>query len=174
MLIATLSLVAIPLFGRRRVESSGVAIISPPPPPAFLSSFPAFKMLYTVVVGCPRVWKQDGTPLVGGLNMTRSIGDMQLKPEVLSESDVREAKDVRIGSYVVTATDGVWDELGAADIARIVKETEKKVQGEEATGLRLPRCEGVARIAALIVRTAAERGGSDNATVLVCRRASEQ
>ena len=155
-------------------RSSGVAFVSPSPPPAFLSSFSIFKMMYTLAVGCPRVWKQDGRRVVGGLNMTRSIGDVQLKPEVSSESEVREARNVGVGAYVITATDGVWDELGAADVARIVEETERKVQVEEVTGVRLPRSEGVARIAALIVRTAAERGGSDNATVLVCRRASGQ
>ena len=106
----------------------------------------------------------------GGLNMTRSVGDVHLKPQVSHEPDV-EVRVVggreEVGGYVVTATDGVWDELGPGEVRRLIEEAEMSLgtKGDE-----LPKCEGVARAASMIVREAIRRGGRDNATAIVAKR----
>jgi len=103
------------------------------------------RILYTLAYGCPRVYKPDGRGgIVGGLNMTRSIGDLQLKPQVSHEPDV-VSRECQIGEFVITATDGVWDELSPEEVGNIVRmaeESVKKHRGREP----LPLGEGETRI----------------------------
>ncbi|GMI28263.1 hypothetical protein TrCOL_g13051 [Triparma columacea] len=151
-----------------RLLASG-AFLHPSPPPFNLGSVFLVKALYAMAFGCPRVYKPDMVGgVVGGLNMTRSVGDVHLKPQVSHEPDV-EVRGVgrEVGGYVVTATDGVWDELGPGEVRRLIEEAEMSLgtKGDE-----LPKCEGVARAASMIVREAIRRGGRDNATAIVAKR----
>ncbi|GMI31636.1 hypothetical protein TrRE_jg6445 [Triparma retinervis] len=149
-----------------RLSKAG-AFLHPSPPPFKLASFAPVKILYTLAFGCPRVYKADARGnVVGGLNMTRSIGDVQLKPQVSHDPDVT-LKECEVGEFVVTATDGVWDELSPAEVGALIKAAEQSTQKNH---VDLPPCEGVARAASLIVNEAIKRGGRDNATAIVAKR----
>lgn len=130
-----------------RLSSLGM-IVHPTPPP--LPDLSIVRMLYTMLYGCPRVYKQDANGGVrGGLNMTRSIGDVQLKPEVSHDPDVT-VTTCTLGCYVITATDGVWDEIEEAEVGGLISAAEESLRGSEGRG-RIPKGELVARAAKLIV-----------------------
>lgn len=95
-----------------------------------------------------RITNADCARIEGGLNVSRSFGDMRWKRFVTSEPYVarRAGAGVR---YVLLATDGIWDVMTPQDVHAIVTSS--------------PR--GAA--AADVVREASRRRSGDNLTVLV-------
>lgn len=66
----------------------------------------------------------DGVARVQGrLSLSRSIGDRALRPHVVCTPDVRvwrRSAGSGSSSYMIIASDGVWDVMSNADVARIV------------------------------------------------------
>lgn len=149
------------------------------------------KALTLIPTSCPRVYHGDTG--VGGLNMTRSLGDVYLKPLVIANPETTVTPMVNggniagrgklVGCYLVLASDGVWDVLSNRETADLVlmlhdillmnRDTdEDKVEESEkfssATDLSLSE-EVVRRSALLIAQTAQRRGSSDNITCMVVK-----
>jgi serine/threonine protein phosphatase PrpC/tRNA A-37 threonylcarbamoyl transferase component Bud32 len=97
----------------------------------------------------------DGNWRVGniGLAITRSIGDFDLKSTGISNiPDVKSMDiDPSRDSYLVIATDGVWDSMSGDDIVSLISNTVKQP----------------AMCAQRIVVEALARGSNDNATCIV-------
>ena len=88
-----------------------------------------------------------------GLAVTRSVGDFDTKPPLISEPEVTEHELGPDDEYVVLASDGVWDVLDGHDVVSIIADTVKQP----------------AMAAQRIVHTAVnERYSKDNATAIVC------
>ncbi|XP_047320066.1 protein kinase and PP2C-like domain-containing protein [Impatiens glandulifera] len=97
-------------------------------------------------------WQVD-TWRVGlaALQVTRSIGDDDLKPAVTAEPEVTETTISENDEYLVMASDGLWDVMSGEDIVSIIKDTVKE------PGMCSKR----------LATEAAERGSKDNITVIV-------
>lgn len=85
------------------------------------------------------------TPRINsGLNLARSIGDHGLKPFVSSRPwvNVIEPPPSRVAtSYVLLASDGVWDVMGAADVHQIMVTAHREgASWNEVTRSILRRC----------------------------------
>lgn len=85
------------------------------------------------------------------LQVTRSIGDDDLKPAVTAEPEISETILSAEDEYLVMASDGLWDVLSSAEVVSIIKDTVKE------PGLCSKR----------LATEAAERGSKDNITVIV-------
>ncbi|KAI3677967.1 hypothetical protein L6452_37241 [Arctium lappa] len=103
-------------------------------------------------VGGQVKWQLD-TWRVGpaALQVTRSIGDDDLKPGVTAEPEVTETLLSDEDEYLVMASDGLWDVVSNAEVVSIIKKTVKE------PGMCSKR----------LVMEAAERGSNDNITVIV-------
>lgn len=103
-------------------------------------------------VGGQVKWQLD-TWRVGlaALQVTRSIGDDDLKPGVTAEPEVTETVLSDEDEYLVMASDGLWDVVSNAEVVSIIKNTVKE------PGMCSKR----------LAMEAAERGSSDNITVIV-------
>ena len=104
---------------------------------------------------------------VGGmLAMTRSIGDVNMRPFVTCAPDVTvHAIDASADEFIVLATDGLWDVFGNADATaalhawfRANEESERQYKPEDKA------LYAVRRLAHAAVQ---ERGTSDNVTVMM-------
>ncbi|CAK7339874.1 unnamed protein product [Dovyalis caffra] len=97
-------------------------------------------------------WQVD-TWRVGNaaLQVTRSIGDDDLKPAVTAEPEIIETVLSAEDEFLVMASDGLWDVMSSADVIRIIKDTVKE------PGMCSKR----------LATEAAERGSKDNITVIV-------
>ncbi|KAL6988083.1 protein-serine,threonine phosphatase [Sarracenia purpurea var. burkii] len=97
-------------------------------------------------------WQVD-TWRVGpaALQVTRSIGDDDLKPAVTAEPEITETILSVEDEYLVMASDGLWDVVSEAEIVRIIKDTVKE------PGMCSKR----------LAMEAAELGSKDNITVIV-------
>ncbi|XP_030481348.2 protein kinase and PP2C-like domain-containing protein [Cannabis sativa] len=97
-------------------------------------------------------WQVD-TWRVGAaaLQVTRSIGDDDLKPEVTAEPEISETILSADDEYLVMASDGLWDVVSNNEIVSIIKDTVKE------PGMCSKR----------LATEAAERGSKDNITVIV-------
>ncbi|XP_047318821.1 protein kinase and PP2C-like domain-containing protein [Impatiens glandulifera] len=97
-------------------------------------------------------WQVD-TWRVGSvaLQVTRSIGDDDLKPAVIAELEVTETTLSEYDEYLVMSSDGLWDVMSSEDIVSIIKNT-VKVPGMCSKSL---------------ATEAAKRGSKDNITVIV-------
>uniref|UniRef100_A0A7N0V256 Protein-serine/threonine phosphatase n=1 Tax=Kalanchoe fedtschenkoi TaxID=63787 RepID=A0A7N0V256_KALFE len=97
-------------------------------------------------------WQVD-TWRVGpaALQVTRSIGDDDLKPFVTAEPEVTETILSPGDEYLVVASDGLWDVISNDEVVRIIKDTVKE------PGMCSKR----------LATEAAERGSMDNITVIV-------
>ncbi|KAL7225582.1 hypothetical protein ACSBR1_020867 [Camellia fascicularis] len=97
-------------------------------------------------------WQVD-TWRVGpaALQVTRSIGDDDLKPTVTAEPEITETILFVEDEYLVMASDGLWDVMSNAEIVSIIKDTVKE------PGMCSKR----------LATEAAERGSKDNITVIV-------
>ena len=113
---------------------------------------------------CERVYRSDG---VGGLNMTRALGDDYLKPLVVPDPEVKRFEGLggrEGGGYLVVASDGLWDVTSEGDVVEALREVERSSGGEGGRG----RDEDVVRRASLVlVKGALEKGSTDNVTVCV-------
>lgn len=61
------------------------------------------------------VWRVEGV-----LAVSRAIGDRMLKPFVVAEPEVKKFTRTESDSYVVLASDGVWDTISNDDVAQMV------------------------------------------------------
>ncbi|KAL8261620.1 hypothetical protein R6Q59_025669 [Mikania micrantha] len=97
-------------------------------------------------------WQVD-TWRVGpaALQVTRSIGDDDLKPWVTAEPDVTATVLSDDDEYLVIASDGLWDVIGNLEVVNIIKNTVKE------PGMCSKR----------LATEAAERGSNDNITIIV-------
>lgn len=64
-----------------------------------------------------RVYHSNG---IGGLNMTRALGDVYLKPLVIPDAEEREVD--RGEGYVVMGSDGLWDVVGVGEVGECLEE----------------------------------------------------
>uniref|UniRef100_A0A2N9EGY7 Protein-serine/threonine phosphatase n=1 Tax=Fagus sylvatica TaxID=28930 RepID=A0A2N9EGY7_FAGSY len=97
-------------------------------------------------------WQVD-TWRVGpaALQVTRSIGDDDLKPAVTAEPEITETDLSGEDEFLVIASDGLWDVVSNADVVNIIRDTVKE------PGMCAKR----------LATEAAERGSKDNITVIV-------
>ncbi|KAL5546796.1 hypothetical protein UlMin_006483 [Ulmus minor] len=97
-------------------------------------------------------WQVD-TWRVGtaALQVTRSIGDDDLKPAVTAEPEITETILSAQDEYLVMASDGLWDVVSNEEVIRIIRDTVKE------PGMCSKR----------LATEAAERGSKDNITVIV-------
>ncbi|KAL8172212.1 hypothetical protein V2J09_024016 [Rumex salicifolius] len=97
-------------------------------------------------------WQVDnwrvGAP---ALQVTRSIGDDDLKPAVTAEPEITEYTLSSEDEFLVMASDGLWDVVSNEEVSRIIRDTVKE------PGMCSKR----------LATEAAERGSSDNITVIV-------
>ncbi|KAI3750383.1 hypothetical protein L2E82_21018 [Cichorium intybus] len=103
-------------------------------------------------VGGEVKWQLD-TWRVGpaALQVTRSIGDDDLKPGVTAEPEVTEIILSDQDEYLVMGSDGLWDVVSNDEVVNIIKNTVKE------PGMCSKR----------LATEAAERGSNDNITVIV-------
>ncbi|XP_006645973.2 protein kinase and PP2C-like domain-containing protein [Oryza brachyantha] len=85
------------------------------------------------------------------LQVTRSIGDDDLKPAVTAQPEVIETILSSDDEFLVMASDGLWDVMSNEDVLSIIKETVKE------PGMCSKR----------LATEAAARGSKDNITVIV-------
>ncbi|KAG8372172.1 hypothetical protein BUALT_Bualt12G0038800 [Buddleja alternifolia] len=85
------------------------------------------------------------------LQVTRSIGDDDLKPFVTAEPEITETQLSGEDEYIVMASDGLWDVVSNSDVVSIIKDTVKE------PGMCSKR----------LATEAAARGSKDNITVIV-------
>ncbi|CAJ2656968.1 unnamed protein product [Trifolium pratense] len=97
-------------------------------------------------------WQVD-TWRVGlpALQVTRSIGDDDLKPAVTAEPEITESTLCAEDEFLVMASDGLWDVMSSLDVINIIKDTVKEA------GMCSKR----------LATEAGERGSKDNITVIV-------
>ncbi|KAJ8759790.1 hypothetical protein K2173_009891 [Erythroxylum novogranatense] len=97
-------------------------------------------------------WQLD-TWRVGpaALQVTRSIGDDDLKPAVTAEPEITETAISAEDEYLVLASDGLWDVMSNGEVISIIRDTVKE------PGMCSKR----------LGTEAAERGSKDNITVIV-------
>lgn len=103
-------------------------------------------------VGMEVKWLVD-TWRVGpaALQVTRSIGDDDLKPSVTAEPEITETSLSAEDEYLVMASDGLWDVISNDDVVSIIKDTVKEP----------------AMCSKRLATEAAARGSGDNITVIV-------
>ncbi|GAB2210064.1 hypothetical protein Drorol1_Dr00015317 [Drosera rotundifolia] len=97
-------------------------------------------------------WQVD-TWRVGdaGLQVTRSIGDDDLKPTVTAEPEITETSLSAEDEYLVMASDGLWDVVSSEEVVNIIRDTVKEPS----------------MCSKRLATEAAERGSKDNITVIV-------
>ncbi|PRQ25535.1 putative protein kinase TKL-Pl-3 family [Rosa chinensis] len=97
-------------------------------------------------------WQVDDWRVgLAALQVTRSIGDDDLKPAVTAEPEISETILSAEDEYLVMASDGLWDVMSNAEVISIIKDTVKE------PGMCSKR----------LATEAAERGSKDNITVIV-------
>ncbi|KAL6523309.1 hypothetical protein OROGR_016912 [Orobanche gracilis] len=97
-------------------------------------------------------WQVDTWRIgLAALQVTRSIGDDDLKPFVTAEPEITEILLSAEDEYIVMASDGLWDVVSNADVVNIIRDTVKEA---EMCSKRL-------------ATEAVERGSKDNITVIV-------
>ncbi|CAK4072930.1 unnamed protein product [Aphanomyces euteiches] len=65
------------------------------------------------------VWRVEGI-----LAVSRAIGDRMLKPYVIAEPEIVDIQRTDADQAIVLASDGVWDVLSNAEVARLVRQSE--------------------------------------------------
>ncbi|KAL4341357.1 hypothetical protein GQ457_08G012920 [Hibiscus cannabinus] len=97
-------------------------------------------------------WQVD-TWRVGraALQVTRSIGDDDLKPAVTAEPEITETVLSADDEFLVMASDGLWDVVSETEVMTIIRDTVKEP----------------AMCSKRLATEAVERGSKDNVTVIV-------
>eukprot|EP01018_Ginkgo_biloba_P025617 Gb_39855 [translate_table: standard] len=85
------------------------------------------------------------------LQVTRSIGDYDLKPAVTAEPEIREIVLSADDEYLVMASDGLWDTLSNDEVVSLIKDTVKEPN----------------MCSKRLATEAVGRGSKDNITVIV-------
>ncbi|KAL1220108.1 Protein kinase and PP2C-like domain-containing protein [Cardamine amara subsp. amara] len=86
-----------------------------------------------------------------GLQVTRSIGDDDLKPAVTAEPEISETILSADDEFLVMASDGLWDVVNDEEVIGIIRDTVKEPS----------------MCSKRLATEAAERGSGDNITVIV-------
>ncbi|KAL9240036.1 hypothetical protein vseg_014299 [Gypsophila vaccaria] len=97
-------------------------------------------------------WQVD-TWRVGSaaLQVTRSIGDDDLKPSVTAEPEITETRLCPDDEYLVMASDGLWDVMSNEEVVSIVRDTVKEPN----------------MCSKRLATEAVQRGSKDNITVIL-------
>eukprot|EP00177_Eucheuma_denticulatum_P007194 GFKZ01013087.1.p1 GENE.GFKZ01013087.1~~GFKZ01013087.1.p1 ORF type:complete len:335 (+),score=49.77 GFKZ01013087.1:87-1007(+) len=90
----------------------------------------------------------------GVLNVSRAFGDFAMKSVVVATPAVRRVVLGDMDEFVVVACDGLWDFVDEREVVAVVRSA-------------LDRGMDAAQVAAVLVRLALERKGTDNVTVVV-------
>ena len=98
-------------------------------------------------------------PCLGGLAMTRSIGDYAKDPEkkviiATPECTTRDVFNADDGTYLVLATDGLWDELSNEDVFHTI-------------GYGITHGGNLSDITKMLVEAAVRRGSADDITCML-------
>jgi protein phosphatase 1L len=88
-----------------------------------------------------------GMARIGGLNLSRSVGDFHLKKYVISDPFISSIPRKNV-EYIYQASDGIWDVLSIHEIADIIKQSNKKEKV----------------LFENIIKKALEKGSTDNIT----------
>ncbi|XP_072954636.1 probable protein phosphatase 2C 68 [Typha angustifolia] len=117
-----------------------------------------------------RVIFVNGARVHGILAMSRALGDKYLKPEVISDPDIKIVERTNKDECLIIASDGLWDVIPndlACNVARrCLEESENAVAAldEELVQESDPRC---SLAATLLARLALGRMSADNISVIV-------
>ena len=95
--------------------------------------------------------------LKGVLAVSRSFGDVSLKPYITAEPEVMEKEIAPDDLYLVLASDGLWDVMSNEDVAKF-----------------LMNVSSFSEVAKELCYEAAILGSSDNITVVVVDLSSSQ
>ncbi|GBG34127.1 Protein phosphatase 1L [Hondaea fermentalgiana] len=106
--------------------------------------------------GTYRVFSEE----VGGLAVTRALGDAHFKPYVTGTPEITSGRISSKASYVVMASDGLWDDVTNAEAGEVICEMRDRDMDREEPGRHLQ--EAVKEL----VYIAYSRGSEDNITVL--------
>ncbi|XVE58056.1 hypothetical protein DITRI_Ditri04bG0139800 [Diplodiscus trichospermus] len=110
----------------------------------------------------------DGNRVLGVLATSRSIGDQYLKPYVISIPEVSVTERTKSDSFVILASDGLWDVVSNETACEVVK---RYIDGQIKMRFSdLPQgCNGdrAAEAAAMLAELAMARGSTDNISVIV-------
>ncbi|XVF12982.1 hypothetical protein REPUB_Repub08aG0167300 [Reevesia pubescens] len=115
-----------------------------------------------------RVINWNGSRVLGVLATSRSIGDQYLKPFVIPEPEVSVIKRTMSDTFVVLASDGLWDVVSneiACEVVRRYLDGQTKSRFSD-----FPEgCSGdrAAEAASLLAELAMARGSTDNISVIV-------
>ncbi|OMO79717.1 phosphatase 2C (PP2C)-like protein [Corchorus capsularis] len=113
-----------------------------------------------------RVVNWDGSRVLGILATSRSIGDQYLKPYVISKPEVSVIERTKADTFIVLASDGLWDVVSNEIACEVVK---RYLDGQ--IKMRFPEgCSGgdrAAEAAAVLAELAMARGSTDNISVIV-------
>ncbi|KAL5541285.1 hypothetical protein UlMin_042507 [Ulmus minor] len=112
-----------------------------------------------------RIINRNGSRMLGVLSTSRSIGDRYLKPYVISEPEVMVYERTDSDTFLVIASDGLWDVVSNEFACEVVR---RCFDGQ----IRRRFSEGVsessaAEAAALLAELAMARGSNDNISVIV-------
>lgn len=106
----------------------------------------------------------DGVARVNGtLNVARGIGDAYIKKHVNSIPFIRtfSRKQLDDASYILIASDGLWDTHDANEIHRdVIKFSEPYIQRG------LPKAQYIPNVINQLIISSQERGSTDNVTIL--------
>nr|KJB19009.1 hypothetical protein B456_003G080700 [Gossypium raimondii] len=115
-----------------------------------------------------RVININGNRILGALATSRSIGDRYLKLYVISKPEVSVIERTKSDTFVILASDGLWDvvsnELACEVVKRYLDGHIKITFSEHNDG-----CSGnhAAEAAAMLAELAVARGSTDNISVIV-------
>ncbi|XWS61622.1 hypothetical protein CRYUN_Cryun07bG0142200 [Craigia yunnanensis] len=115
-----------------------------------------------------RVINWNGSRVLGVLATSRSIGDQYLKPYVISKPEVSVTERTKSDTFVVLASDGLWDVVSneiACEVVKSYLDGQIKMKFSD-----LPEgCPGdrAAEAAAMLAELAMARGSTDNISVIV-------
>ncbi|KAK8597585.1 hypothetical protein V6N13_094988 [Hibiscus sabdariffa] len=118
-----------------------------------------------------KVIQWNGHRVFGVLAMSRSIGDIYLKPWIIPEPEVMFVPRVKEDECLILASDGLWDVMTneeACDLARRRMLQWHKKNGATLTSERGETIDPAAQAAAeYLSNRALQKGSKDNITVLV-------
>ncbi|XVF51331.1 hypothetical protein PTKIN_Ptkin04bG0176300 [Pterospermum kingtungense] len=115
-----------------------------------------------------RVLNWNGSRVLGVLATSRSIGDQYLKPYVTSKPEVSVTERTKSDTFVVLASDGLWDVVSNEIACEVVKrylDGQIKMRFSDVPD----GCSGdcAAEAAAMLAELAMARGSTDNISVIV-------
>ncbi|KAK6935519.1 PPM-type phosphatase-like domain [Dillenia turbinata] len=111
-----------------------------------------------------RVITWNGSRVLGVLATSRSIGDHYLKPYVSSEPEVTVSKRTELDSFLVIASDGLWDVVSNEVACDVVS---RCLDGQLRKSLEAVRGNHAAEAAALLAELAMAKGSKHNISIIV-------